>query len=610
MKRILLVLVLGAVVAFAVWFGMRGKILTAASSAAVTALLPKETLALVQVPDFNRTREQWHETDLYKLWREPALQDFLQKPLAKMPVNASVRGNVDDVATLGMRDAFVALTAWQNDQPEFAAGFRFKGTADDAEKVIGKWRARAEANGTTGTTNDYQNHQLQLLTRGSVTIATGYDGDWFLAANSVELLKTLLDRVDGRVKDAAATLGAEENYTAAFRHMPMGYAVFAYGRLDRYFEKLATRLPDAANNPQLATLRQIKSIAGATTFENGKIRDLLFVGMPQHESATELTRASLALATKDSFLYAASLLNLPKQMTLPDPSAALAAGWAAKFQQKLAALGAKGVTLEEFESAFVPEASLLGDWPETTRIPALLASLPVKDAEKANRIVAAFTAVADEDKPWTQSSEGDVQYYTLPPKNPMIPLAPTIAVAKDLLVAGLDRTSVEAAMKRAGVAGPGLAETSGFKTAAALLPKPTQSFTFIDTALLYSRLDTALRPMLIMAAAFVPGVADAVDLGKLPAPEVVTKHLSPIVMSQHYQKDGYVTESIGPVSIYQAAICVAGLSGAGAAYYQSQSGGAKAVLPGSVSPSSVQPGVPQPSPSPEEDAEDSPEEPK
>lgn len=610
MKRILLVLVLGAAVAFAVWFGMRGKILTAASSAAVTALLPKETLALVQVPDFNRTREQWHETDLYKLWREPALQDFLQKPLAKMPVNASVRGNVDDVATLGMRDAFVALTAWQNDQPEFAAGFRFKGTADDAEKVIGKWRARAEANGTTRTTGDYQNHQLQLLTRGSVAIATVYDGDWFLAANSVELLKTLLDRVDGRVKDAAATLGAEENYTAAFRHMPMGYAVFAYGRLDRYFEKLATRLPDAANNPQLATLRQIKSIAGATSFENGKIRDLLFVGMPQHENATELTRASLALATKDSFLYAASLLNLPTQMTLPDPSAALAAGWAAKFQQKLAALGAKGVTLEEFESAFAPEASAVGDWPETTRIPALLASLPVKDAEKANRIVAAFTAVADEDKPWTQSAEGGVQYYTLSPENPMIPLAPTIAVTKDLLVAGLDRTSVETAMKRAGAAGAGLAETSGFKTAAALLPKPTQSFTFIDTALLYSRLDTALRPMLIMAAAFVPGVADAVDLGKLPAPEVVTKHLSPIVMSQHYQKDGYVTESIGPVSIYQAAIGVAGLSGAGAAYYQSQSGGAKAMMPGLVSPSSVQPGVPQPSPSREEEAEDSPEEPK
>jgi hypothetical protein len=55
--------------------------------------------------------------------------------------------------------------------------------------------------------------------------------------------------------------------------------------------------------------------------------------------------------------------------------------------------------------------------------------------------------------------------------------------------------------------------------------------------------------MLLMSAAFMPAISDYVDVGKLPPPEVVTKHLSPIVSSQRYDSDGYVTESTGPVTL-------------------------------------------------------------
>ena len=48
--------------------------------------------------------------------------------------------------------------------------------------------------------------------------------------------------------------------------------------------------------------------------------------------------------------------------------------------------------------------------------------------------------------------------------------------------------------------------------------------------------------MLLMSAAFMPAISDYVDVGKLPPPETVTKHLSPIVSSQRYEGDGYVTE--------------------------------------------------------------------
>ena len=66
--------------------------------------------------------------------------------------------------------------------------------------------------------------------------------------------------------------------------------------------------------------------------------------------------------------------------------------------------------------------------------------------------------------------------------------------------------------------------------------------------------------MLLMAAAFMPAIARSVDLGKLPSPEVITKHLSPIVSSQRYDRNGYVAESLGPITLDQAAISLAILS--------------------------------------------------
>src|SRR4029450_14109126 len=82
---------------------------------------------------------------------------------------------------------------------------------------------------------------------------------------------------------------------------------------------------------------------------------------------------------------------------------------------------------------------------------------------------------------------------------------------------------------------------------------------------LHSRLRRSFPPVLLMAPAFVPAVAGSIDPAKLPPPEVITKHLSPIVSSQRYDGDGYVAESIGPITLDQLGIGVAIFSSFGAA---------------------------------------------
>src|SRR5947207_4262605 len=136
-------------------------------------------------------------------------------------------------------------------------------------------------------------------------------------------------------------------------------------------------------------------------------------------------------------------------------------------------------------------------------------------------------------------------------QSPAAPFAitPTIALSNQLLIAGLDSASVESAISRSTKASGALADSSAYRLAERAVSAPTSAFIYIDTALLYSRLDAALRPMLLMSAAFMPAISDYVDVGKLPPPEIVMKHLSPIVSSQRYETDGYVTESTGPVTL-------------------------------------------------------------
>src|SRR5207248_10117964 len=78
MRRTVLLVIAGAVAAFAIWYVRR--VSQETSSASVSALLPRETIFLAHLPDFNRTRDQFDHSDVCLLYREPAVQDFLLKP--------------------------------------------------------------------------------------------------------------------------------------------------------------------------------------------------------------------------------------------------------------------------------------------------------------------------------------------------------------------------------------------------------------------------------------------------------------------------------------------------------------------------------------------------
>ena len=91
MKRILLLLIALAVAAFAGWYYWN--FFQKISSAPMAALLPQETIFVAHMPDFNRALDEWQHCDIYQLYREPAVQDFLRKPLGNVPTANAFGGS-------------------------------------------------------------------------------------------------------------------------------------------------------------------------------------------------------------------------------------------------------------------------------------------------------------------------------------------------------------------------------------------------------------------------------------------------------------------------------------------------------------------------------------
>ena len=544
MKRLGLLLLLAGVAAGGIYYASHHAPSTPHTT--VTALLPTGTIALAHFPDFNRTRDEWHQSDVYKLYREPAVQDFLNKPLAKVPQRNTAADTISELQTLDPEDAFVAVTSIESNEPRLVGGFRFHGSQSKAEEVIGKWRSQLVRDASVHESAQYEEHKIDIVGAAPNQIATVYDGRWFFATNDLAALKVVLDRVDGRAKDPKLTLEADEAFHAAIAHMPASYAFLFYLQPKALSEKLASlRNAIGILGNQTTLVETIHSICAATRFDNGKIRDVWFVGMPKAASDQKLTRSSLALGTPETFFYLATLLN-PDRLAGINQGGLPLGSW---LQKVFDAAAKAGVTVDDWKAAFDLELGSLADWPQSARWPSIISTLRVKDPKRANKIVNALTHAIDEDAQWKKSEKDGVAYFYMQTPAAIFAITPTMALSNQVLVVGLDSVSVEAAIKRSANAASSLTGLPNYKTAERAVPTPTSAFIYIDAALLYSRLDAALRPMLLMSAAFMPAISDYVDVGKLPPPEVVTKHLSPIVSSQRYEGDGYVTESVGPVTL-------------------------------------------------------------
>jgi len=592
MKKLAAVIVIALVVAGAVWVVLRVQL--AQRLATVPELLPKTTLALALVPDFQQTRKQWHESDIYQIWREPSVQACLQEPLARLPQDGGGRKTLEEFLQLGPTHGFIALASLESNEPKLIGGFHFEPAPEEARKFIEQRQAEwfPKTGETKRETIVYQQHKIETVSVSHFVFASVYDNHWFFGSNDPALLEALLDRVDHRRGEKEASLGENDSFSAALKHLPVEYGGMIFLDPRPFVEKLTPVIALTGQSlvtNQLAQLKQVRSMAAALGFDHGKMRETDFVGMPRVGAEEKLARRSLAAAGANTFLYSASQIHWPENAS--SPSTPAAGRMPAILQQLMNAMTARGMALNDLREAFGEELEIVGDWPTDARWPTLQATLPVKDAARVRKIAEALTSVEIAGAAWTRREKDGAIVYSLQPLGGLIPLSPAIAVSDKMMCAGSDAAAVEAAVATVARPAGELEKSALFRDAANQVPEPDSGFNYVDTRLLFERADAAVRPLLLMSATFYPALGKNIDPAKFPPAEAITKHLSPIVMSERYETDGYVTESVGPVTFRQATIGLAGLIGGAFIYLQEglKRGASSQPNPGDPLPSAATP---------------------
>ena len=405
----------------------------------------------------------------------------------------------------------------------------------------------------------YEQHKIETVQVSHFIFASVYDNQWYFASNDLAELKALLDRLDHRREKTQDSLAENAAFTAAAKHLPREYAGMLFLDPRPFVEKLMPLVALTGQSlpmNQLERLKQVRSVAATLGFDHGRMRETDFVAMPQVSAEEKLERPLARAAGANTFLYSASRVHWPDNLLAS--SAPAAVGLPVLVQQFAEAIKTRGISPEDLRQAFGDELEIVGDWPADSHWPTLIATLPVDDIARAKKVVDALTSIEVGGAPWTRSVHDGATFYSAQPFGGFVPVHPAVALSDKFMFAGSEVAAVAGALRRITQPTGELKKTATFHNAAAQVPPADSAFTYVDAGLLYQRLDAAMRPLLLMGATFYPGLGQTVDLSKLPPPEAITKHLSPIVMAQRYESDGYVTESVGPVTFREATIGVAG----------------------------------------------------
>src|SRR5689334_9749916 len=175
MKQLLAVIVLVVIAALTAYYITRQH--PAAVPSTIANLLPSDTALFIHLPDAEKNRDAWHRTDLYQLYREPAVQDFLEKPKSRLPEKSSAREVLNDFSSLRIRNGFLATNSF--DSLRLIAGFEFRCGEKEAQAVIERWKSRIPAKADGGTQRssiDYEKHKLDIFSSGQFIFASTIAG--------------------------------------------------------------------------------------------------------------------------------------------------------------------------------------------------------------------------------------------------------------------------------------------------------------------------------------------------------------------------------------------------------------------------------------------------
>ena len=177
-------------------------------------LVPPETIVLVDIEDFSRLRQQFEKTDIYKLYKDPAMaavvEDFKTKRRERIRKidNEFVR-TIANLDTLPQGRVAIALilneqTKDANDPPVLAIS-QWGENITKIKEAIDKMVAKAIEDGSHRKTEDYRGVGITtIIKKSSDALHYCFIDDCLIVSVNPEVLKFVIAHIQGAASPALA----------------------------------------------------------------------------------------------------------------------------------------------------------------------------------------------------------------------------------------------------------------------------------------------------------------------------------------------------------------------------------------------------------------------
>ena len=514
------------------------------NSLSASQVAPVDCLVYVELPNIVQTAKRWPDAAVCRILSEPSVQHFLRQPISNAPANyQKAWGSFTDLRCSAL---FFGMT--EPDRDGWICGLQ---TSVDEST----WR-REISNvsqalfGQNIKEIDPKNLEYESLgaQRAGQVVTLIYcvrAGNWILLSRSTELL---LEAVRN-LKTTSGGLQSLRLFQECRANVPTGYDLLTFVQGEPTLDASAGlhwrfREQETQGNP--------RAVLAATTIVGARLRDTVFTLTGTPSNATPLSPKGLAMTSPSTIGYLAMKVGfseiwrycgeLSEQSQLAET-----------IRNYMGQVKSFGIEPRDLDG-LVSGAEIIVDRDLKTDSLSGAVSLQVTDSAKFQHLMDQVTTEKFPD------NSSKIEVAAVPAYLMQVNERVSIVfglLGRQLLITG-SRSNFAELVHRLESQAPGLEADTQYKAIAKLVAEPNDLFAYLDAKSGFEKFYEVSRPMLVFGILLMPTLNRYVDAMALPDTDVISKHLSPIVLSRHRVANGVVDESVGPITAYDAVALLLG----------------------------------------------------
>lgn len=578
MKKIFPVLIILVIlVGFFLWRDQQGPVRGMAGA----ELLPADTLVYLELNDVSRSGERWRETALYKIWQEPEVQAFMERPLAAISENIGEEMTETPDFT-GFEGGWLAVHSFDEELPAAMIGLRLDQNDTEGVRALiaDAWQTlRMNYPAGVADVESYRGTEIEMYATPEFEVTAAELNGWYLVSLDRALLEDVLDAVGGGA--SGPRLAGDPVFRDVMAPLPVEPEGQLFIRLEPILDRLRalTELAGPGLTPgEKEQISGFSAISAATRFEGTKVRDVIYaLNATTREPQSLLSGETFKFCSPETVFFYTSVFEIP-ELAMPELDPTLF-DFAGLLDEYFAGLEGLGFGLDDLRFLLGPEMAWQMTWPAADSQPSAMVHFAVRDAARVEDLLGVLRDTTAGEVTWTTIEEDGLSYSMMRTvDNPFLPDM-VVVVHDGYLTAGLGLEAVQNAVAHFQRDALDTPLPPALKQARRSVADPNIAFGFADTGLIFDRFYSGVRMWLMFAGAFIPDAGEFVDFRRMPKTDTIVKHLEPAAFSQHTDERGTLLDSTGSVTFMQGAVVITGGIGAAATAMTMQGLGVGGGLP-------------------------------